>query len=213
MPKSVPQTENAKIAVAALHLAAVKGWPQVTLEAVARKTKIPIAKLKKRFTMTRDIVPVMVDEITRRTHEISKKPSGTLHDVLFDLMMARFDILQNNRKAILSVANGARRDPRLMRIFAYALSESLYSMIVAAKLNMFPKALMKAGLVGVYARGFSVWEKDMTRDMSKTMAALDQALRFLEKAMGLVKRNSSRATTSAHAPVLPLRPTTRARTH
>jgi ubiquinone biosynthesis protein COQ9 len=206
------QTENAKIANAALRLAAVKGWPKVTLEAVAKNTKIPLSKLKKRFPALREILPVIADENTRKTLAAVDKTSATPHDILFALMMSRFDVLQMNRKAVLSIAKAAQSDPDLLRFVVSAISEGLYTMALVAELDMLPKPLIAPALLGVYARVFWTWQKDETPDMSKTMAALDQALRLVERAINLVKRNSLRATTSAHKPVSRPRPIKRART-
>jgi len=50
--------------------------------------------------------------------------------------------------------------------------------LVATDLNAAPQFLRAVGLSALYAWAFVVWSRDETRDMAKTMATLDKALRF-----------------------------------
>ena len=181
------QTQNAKLAAAALILAATKGWQYVTLDAVAKESKIPLTALKKRFSAPHDLIPVIVDEMTREAIATAGIPPGPPRDVFFDLLMARFDVLQKHRKAILSITESARQDHALACTLARAGFKSMAAIVDAAKLDTSPRLVLTMGLSAVYAWAFVAWSKDKTRDMSKTMAALDRALRLAEKATEFLK--------------------------
>jgi hypothetical protein len=57
----------------------------------------------------------------------------------------------------------------------------------AARLVTPPRPVLAGGLSAVYAWAFLAWRKDKTRDMAKTMAALDKALRMAGKTAMLFK--------------------------
>src|SRR5208283_4486841 len=103
-----------KIAEAALQLAASRGWRGVTLEHIAKATKIPQTRIKALYADRDAILPLLVDFISAKAISVLSKPDKTSppHDRLFERMMARFDVLQEHRKAILSIAAAARGDSR-----------------------------------------------------------------------------------------------------
>ncbi|MDR3425786.1 MAG: hypothetical protein P4M13_12070 [Alphaproteobacteria bacterium] len=188
MTKNAHSSENVKICAAALRLAAAKGWEQATLDAIAKGAKLSLAKLKQRFVALPDIAALIVAEITREALAAAK-PAGSAHDVLFDLLMSRFEIMQKNRKAILSIADAARRDVKLSRALARASLQSAYALIDAAKIPAPPRPLLALGLSAVHGWAFLVWRRDDSRDMAKTMAALDRGLRLAGKAAGICSIN------------------------
>ena len=176
MSKHAAPLDTLKISHAALRLASEKGWAQVTLESVAKAVKTPIAVLKAHFRSTADLAPVIAEVLDREAFAAQGKPAGTPHDILFDLLMARFDVLQKNRKAILSMAEAARQDRALSCALVRATLAGLYRVIDAAKLDAPPRPILAAGLSAVYGWAFFVWRKDDSRDLAKTMAAVDRGL-------------------------------------
>lgn len=178
MSKKNFQDENAKLAAAVLRLAAAKGWARVTPEAALRE-----AKVKRRTLTKKELAAVIVAQILRQALARACAFSGSPHDVLFDLMMARFDVLQENRKGVLAVASAARRDKELALSLARAVLKSMASMASAARQAGVgvPKPLLTAGLSALYGYAFWVWRRDESRDMAATMAAVD---RIIQKAEG-----------------------------
>ena len=190
MPKPAFIDENAKISAAALQIAGAKGWASVTLDAVAKAAKIAPAKIKQRFTAPQDLVPVIAAEIDREAFAAFGQVSGTPHDILFDLLMARFDVLQKNRQAILSMAATIRQDRALSCALARATLDGVYRVIAASRLKEPPRPVLALGIAAIYGWAFWAWQRDDSRDMAKTMAALDRALRLSGKALDLLKRRS-----------------------
>jgi len=175
--------ENAEISAAALRCAALSGWEKVTLEMVAKAAKMPVAALKRKFAAPVELVPVIAEQIDREAFSAAGEMSGTAHDVLFDLLMARFDLMQKNRKAILSIGDAARRNRILARALICANLDGVYRVIDQAKLAAPPRPILAIGIAAIYGTAFFAWRKDESRDMAKTMAALDRALRWAEQAM------------------------------
>jgi len=184
---SSKSTENTRICTSALRLIAARGWGKTTLAIVAKGAKIPEASFKKRFASMNDVIPVIAAEIDREAIAACGIISGAPHDRLFDLLMARFDILQLNRKAIETMAEAARRDGALSCALARAAMASAWRLTDAAHLDAPPpRPVIAAGLIAVYAYAFFAWRRDESRDMAKTMAALDRALRWAGKAAELL---------------------------
>jgi len=181
--------ENPRIVKAALRLAA-KGWAHVTIDAVAREAKIPATKLKQRFALPSDIAALIVAETSHEAVIAAGKPTGPAHDILFDLLMTRFDILQKIRSAILNISDAARRDCGLSRILAKAALNSAYAFADASKITAPPRHVLALGIAAIHGWAFIVWRKDESHDMAKTMAALDRALRLAGKTAEFLTRNS-----------------------
>jgi AcrR family transcriptional regulator len=175
--------DTAKIGLVALRLAARLGWAQVTLDAVARQAKISTTALREAFRSPASLAPAIAAFIDREAFAAAGKSVATPHDALFDLLMARFDVLQQHRAAILSMAEAARHDRGLSCALARATLEGSYRLIDAAALTQPPRPVLAAGLSAVYGWAFFVWRQDESRDMGKTMAALDRGLRWSEKAL------------------------------
>ncbi|MDR3451111.1 MAG: hypothetical protein P4M15_15435 [Alphaproteobacteria bacterium] len=171
-------TVNARIAAAALHLAATQGWQAVTLAKIGKAAKTSMEAFKN----TAALAPVIAEEIDREA--FAGKVSGNTHDKLFELLMARFDIMQKHRKGILSMAEAARHDRALGCALALATGDGIYRLIEAAHIDTLPapRPFVAATLGLVYGWAFLAWRRDESRDMAKTMAALDRGLRYADKA-------------------------------
>jgi len=172
MSKKNVQDENAKLAAAALRLAAARGWERVTPEAVLKQ-----AKVKKRTLAKKDLAAAIVHQVSRQALARAGT-SASPREILFDLMMARFDVLQENRKGVLAVASAARRDKDLAFSLARAVLKSMAAMALAARQRgiSVPKPFLTAGLSALYGYAFWVWRRDESRDMAATMAAVDRVI-------------------------------------
>ena len=179
--KSSPKsTENARIALAALRLANEKGWQAVTLDKVAKAAKVKIT-LKSSYDLVGIIAATLDDAAWAAI-----TPQGSAHDRLFDLLMARFDELQKHRRAITSMAKTARSDKKLSCMLGKATIDGVYRLIEKSGLTEPARPILAAGLLAIYGWVFLVWQRDDSRDMAKTMAALDRALGWADKGVTLL---------------------------
>lgn len=189
MVKPSTHIQDAKIVAAALRVAGAAGWDKTTVDAVANAAKLTPALLKKRFAAPVDLVPLIAEQIDREAFAAAGKSTGTPHDILFDLLMARFDALQKNRKAVLSMEMSARQDRKLAGALACATLDGIYRLIDAAKFDTPLRPILASGLGMVYGFAFFAWRRDDSRDLAKTMAALDRALRWAGKAAALIQHS------------------------
>ena len=109
-------------------------------------------------------------------------------DMLFEVLMARFDILQQNRISIIKIYESFKKSPH--QIFNL-LPSFLESMIVTAELAKFNVNGLKGsirlkGLIVVYFATFLLWLDDKTASLEKTMTGLDKNLDYAEKFVRLL---------------------------
>jgi len=191
MPKPKQNTEN-KIAIAALNLAAQRDWSSITVEQIAKAAKVPLAQAKKLFPDKDHVLAALVLVIDDKVAKSIGKPlsQGTPRDRLFEVMMARMDELQANRKAILGIIGAVRQNPRLIPLVLPAHVQAIKKLLSLAGLTVgkIQQPLVIGGLLGIYSATLCQWHSDQTPDLSKTMAGLDRSLRLAEKAAEILLR-------------------------
>jgi len=175
---------------AALDLAAEKGWDKTGFQDIARRCKCTLADLNEIFEDRGDILAAYERQIDRRVLAQIGKPDLTTseRDRLFDVMMERFDVLNEDRAAAVSILKSFRTDPKQAVIGIPHLGKSMLWMLEAAGIdaNGAKGALTAFGLIGVYLYTLKAWMDDDSEDQSKTMAALDKALGRAEKLASLL---------------------------
>jgi len=192
MPRTKPHSET-KIAEAALKLAGRQGWQSLTLDQIAKAAKIPPAQMRNTVREKSAILPAIMCLLDAQTLTKAGKtdPHATPHDRLFEILMARFDVLQERRAGILVLFEACRADPALARSILPAHWQMAQNIFAHARLV--PEGRLKPlatfGLLAVYYRALWRWQKDQTPDMAKTMAALDQALRCAAGVAEILFRN------------------------
>ena len=150
---------------------------------IARKAKVTLSALSSRYASKGDIVTAIIRGVDARLvtrFEKQKWGKGdTTHDKLFDVVMTRFEIMQENREGIVSILKSFRHDPLAGMQQVFPLKESFTWMAHLAGIETAgikgALRLKGLGLVGGYA--LRAWLYDTSDDLAKTMAALDQALR------------------------------------
>jgi len=169
---------------AAMRLAAAKGWRHVTLGAVAGECRVPLAALYRVYPSRAAILAGfarMIDGQVLAAGAVGAD-AGSARDRLFEVMMRRYEALTPYREAIASIAGDALHDPLPLLCLAGAMRRSMAWMFEAAGISSGgPKGLLKAkGLALVHVAVMRVWLNDTTKDLARTMAALDRALKFVE---------------------------------
>ncbi len=164
----------------ALTLAARDGWDQVTLEAVADHAKISLAQLRKEFDNRSDILIAYEDMVDQRVldsvGEIDEDANP--RESLFEILMERFDVLNEDREAMIAILDHVKCNPKQAATGMPHLARSLSWMLEAAHIDTtgFRGIAHVIGLTGVYLATLKAWREDESPDMSKTMAALDRNL-------------------------------------
>jgi ubiquinone biosynthesis protein COQ9 len=191
MPRSADNLD-AKIADATLRLAGKKGWDALDFDVISKAAKIPASQLCGQFRDKNAMLPAIVKFIDQRTAKALGKPDkrASPRDRLFEVLMARFDILQEYREGIVAILNNGIKNPAIGRYLLPAHCNSMRQILAASGISMpgSEKKLITAGFLAVYYRTICYWKKDSSPDMNRTMAVLDQGLRFACKAAELLFR-------------------------
>ncbi|MGO9786936.1 MAG: hypothetical protein ACLPL5_09025 [Stellaceae bacterium] len=172
---------------AALKLAAAKGWRRVSLGEIAAEARLSLAQLHALYRGKPMILAACVrhfDQAALNGPEPGAKDKK--RDVLFDVLMRRFDALQPHRQAVAAMLRDSIGDPAALLGFKRLLV-SMGWMLEAAGVS-------SAGLAGkarrkilalVYISVLLVFLSDKSEDLAKTMAALDRRLTLVQAWLGL----------------------------
>ena len=177
----VPQIpDKDKIVDAMLSLAADMPFEMVGLKDIAQESGLSLAALREMFEDKMDILAAYGRRLDARVLENMPKAANDLdpRDVLFDLLMDRFEAVNEDRASILSILNSFKFDPKEALFSIPHLGRSMTWMCEAAGVSTsgYKGAARVLGLTGVYLYALRTWREDESADLSKTMAALDKAL-------------------------------------
>ena len=183
------KVDKEKIVHIALDLAVKLGWDQVSLRDIADEAKLSLADLHEYFDDKSDILTALGRMIDRKVLENVGELEQELpvRDRLFDVMMERFDILNDYRDGIVAVLHSFKFDPKQAVISLPYLCRSMTWMLEASGIetNGIRGAIKVTGLTGVYLDVLRVWKDDDSPDMGKTMAALDKDLGRAESVVNM----------------------------
>jgi AcrR family transcriptional regulator len=180
---------------AALTLAAEKGWRDLALADIAEAAGLSMAALYAQYPSKTAILAaysravdaaVLADMDGDQAEESAK-------DRLFDLLMRRFDVLNDHREAYAALAWELPRTPLEAGCLMFQLRRSLANMLEAAGLSAsgLRGAFRIEGLGAIYAAALRVWLKDDSADLSKTMAELDKRLGQVERCINMTRRKAA----------------------
>jgi ubiquinone biosynthesis protein COQ9 len=169
---------------AAFALAAEVGWYRVSVTEAARRAGLPLDRARLRFPGKAAVLlrlGRMADAVALA--DVSADASATVRDRLFDLLMRRFDVLQDNRDGVLALLGALPRDPATALLLGTTTLGSMHWMLEAAGVSaQGPIGLIRAkGLTAVWMQTVRAWAADRSPDLSGTMAALDKALGRAER--------------------------------
>lgn len=184
MPKKPSPEKKAlskdDIVLSSLKLAQELGWNHVTLQDLAESLDVKLAELHVFIDDKDDVLIALGKMIDRKVLEQVDAPDQDLsaRDRLFDVMMERFDVLNDHRDGIIAIISSFKGDPKQAVISMPHLCRSMSWMMEAAGLDTggLTGAAKVAGLSIVYLDVLRIWVKDDSPDMGKTMAALDKDL-------------------------------------
>ncbi len=187
--RSAPRGGDAKprVVAAALKLAAAKGWRRISLGEIAAEARLSLAQLHALYRGKPMILAACVRHFDQAALN-GPKPGAKdkKRDVLFDVLMRRFDALQPHRQAVAAMLRDSIGDPAALLGFKRLLV-SMGWMLEAAGVS-------SAGLAGkarrkilalVYISVLLVFLSDKSEDLAKTMAALDRRLTLVQAWLGL----------------------------
>ena len=169
-----------KIAQQTLSILKKKSWNAFSLEQVLKSVKVKKTNIKTKFDLLKLISKYVDYLLINNTKSLE---NSSTKDMLFEVLMARFDILEENRKAFLEIYKILKKNPQqLIKL----LPTFLESMIITAELSKYKVNGLKGtirlkGLMLIYFITFFQWVDDKESSLEKTMTALDKNLDQAEK--------------------------------
>jgi AcrR family transcriptional regulator len=198
-PKSAarakPSDPKAALREALLRMVAAGGWRDLSYADIAKDAGLSLAAAYEAYPSKAAILTAIGRDIDARLFaSLEDDPlDGSPKDRLFDLLMRRFDVLNEHREAYAALAWELPRTPVEAGCLALQLRRSLANMLEAAGLSAsgLRGAFRIEGLGALYACALRVWLKDETADLSKTMAELDKRLGQVERWIGMTRRKAA----------------------
>ena len=169
-----------KIAQQTLHVLNKKSWNTFSLDQILKKVKVKKTNIKTKFDLLKTISKYVDYLLIDKTNSLE---NSTSKDMLFEVLMARFDILEENRKAFLEIYKILKKNPQQ---FIKLFPTFLESIIITAELakynvNGLKGTIRLKGLMLVYFITFFQWVDEKDSSLEKTMTALDKNLDQAEK--------------------------------
>lgn len=180
-----------KILVSALHLAVAQGWEYTTLRDIAEHAGVSASDLYDAIDDKNDILVILgrkIDKEIMGNIDLSDDGATNSRDRLFDIMMDRYEALNEYREGVVSILESFKHDPKQAVISMPHLCKSMGWMLEVSGIETagIKGALKVVGLTGVYIKVLKIWAEDESTDLSKTMSALDKALERAEKAANIL---------------------------
>jgi len=174
--------EKIKIAKKTLKILSKKSWSAISLKEVFYGFKKKPNKIKTKNDLLKNInrfVDYLLKKETKLIEQSSKK------DMLFEVIMARFDILQINRKSYINIYNSFKVKPHKSLLLIPSFLESMLLTARIANLNVkgVSGSIRLKGIFILYIATFFVWMVDETPSLEKTMTALDK---YLDRAGNII---------------------------
>jgi ubiquinone biosynthesis protein COQ9 len=193
--KPSPSDPKAALREALLRMVAAGGWRDLSYADIAKDAGLSLAAAYEAYPSKAAILTGIGRDIDARLFaSLDEDPlDGSPKDRLFDLLMRRFDALNEHREAYAALAWGLPRTPVEAGCLALQLRRSLANMLEAAGLSAsgLRGAFRIEGLGALYACALRVWLKDESADLSKTMAELDKRLGQVERCMNMTRRKAA----------------------
>ncbi|MEM5518517.1 hypothetical protein WNY37_16285 [Henriciella sp. AS95] len=168
---------------AALDLATETGWSELTLSAIAEKTGLTLEDFH--TVGDKDTIADAVESyFDKAMSEGSFDADETPRTRLFDVIMMRFEAMENHRPALLSLMKWRQTQPlRIIALLASRQASADWAMVCAGldKKTDLPKPVRSTAIAWAIAQAERAWRKEDSTDLSRTMAKLDGELRKMEE--------------------------------
>lgn len=179
-------TPKGRIVAAAMRLAAERPWDAVLMKDIAEAAAIDLAALRREFPSKTAVIGAFMRAVDDAVLASAPKFTGAenARDRIFDVVMARFDVLAPYKEALKSIAAArpfsaelAQRAMATQAWMLHAAGISTDGVLGTSRVS---------GMVGLYASVFQTWLEDDDPGMARTMAALDRRLKRGEQSMRML---------------------------
>ena len=179
-----------KLAQTTLLILEKKSWYSIKIDEVYKKTMINKKNLQNKVATKRDLLQNINHYFDFKLRNTADSIDQSTHkDMIFEVMMMRFDILQIYRKSIIKIFEFFKKRPQELAFLLPSLIESMITMASLAKIPIggIRGNLKVKGLLVIYLSSFLVWIKDNSESLEKTMTSLDNHLERAGKLLSIIK--------------------------
>ena len=161
------------------------GWNKFSIEKLSAKENIPVKNLKIFFKCKYSIVDkfsTMIDQNIESKLRIEDFKDSSKKDILFELIMMRFDEMEEFKGSLAKVLDASKNKPLMISIITKNVMNTMdFFLELSNSYNNYAFDLLKKNfLFIIYSITFKTWLSDNTEDLSKTMAELDKLLSTAE---------------------------------
>ena len=179
------RSKEERIIAATLKLAKFNSWKNISMKIISEEAKIPLSEIIKILPTKTAILIEFNRLVDKRLSENNhnNEESVNSRDLLFELLMERFDILNENKEALVNIMKSIAKESPVTGIIG--IISSLQSITRIMEICAIPnrgllgKFRLKA-VFAIYLKAMYCWLEDDTPGLSKTMADLDKSLTRLE---------------------------------
>ncbi len=166
------------LVAAALRLAAAEGWRGLSLVDIAGEAGVSLADAYTAVPSKSTLLAAILAAVDRRVLAGGPADGDCPRDRLFDVLMRRFDALQERRQAYIAILDDVVFDPLAVAPVLPDFARSMTWMLDVA-------AVPTDGVLGnlrvkvvsaLYLSVLRTWRNDDSLDLARTMAALDRGL-------------------------------------
>jgi len=176
------------IAISALKLLEKKSWSKISIKEIFKKSKINQLEAYSIIKEKKEVLLLINNYFDQETIRLTQKIENSNNkDKIFEIIMTRFEILNNYRNAVIKLFKYIIKKPDLILYILPHLIKSLIIVIESTENSSdgIRGNLKVEGLMIIYLLVFMVWIKDDTQELEKTMAALDNHLNCAEDFVNL----------------------------
>lgn len=170
----------ATLRAALLHLIATQGWRDLSLADIATEAGLDMATAHGIYPTKAAILLALARQTDQDIlASLTDDPlEGGAKDRLFDLLMRRFDHLQQQRDAYLTLLRELPQTPFEAACLSRQVRRSMNLALETAGVSASGlKGLLRVqGLMAIYLAGLHAWKRDDSDDLAKTMAEIDKRL-------------------------------------
>lgn len=168
-----------------LKLAKTIPWQEITIDGIALAEKIKPSTLLEIFPSKLSILDAFNHQLDTEIRQefASIEKLGSVRNQLFDILMARFDLLNRYKIAVKLIYKETVPFDPLASV--YGLNSLMKSMEIVLNIAGIPTHTLLGCaktkiLSAIFMRSFIAWLSDDSTDMAKTMAILDRDLAKVE---------------------------------
>lgn len=175
--------KRAQIMAAALDVASHAAWEFVSMLEIAEAAGLSVDEIEEIFPTKKDIVRHIVSEMDQKVLKGYKlDPQSSKRDTLFDILMERFDAMNEHQTAHASFIKsfGWNTCEKISDLNFYFSSLENYMEVAAIETRGLKGLANVLALGAGYGWVLFVWMGDQSPDRMKTMATLDKTLGRLQ---------------------------------